>query len=794
MDNSVRTENLTEEKRVSSGAAGDGKPVFARRNGFFKEQRAITSRRLPLAALSILMYFLYDIFGTVMAIQRERAVNDMTSIELAVETFPMRGAQIVSSWMGMRGGVGLVIPIVGAILLGIQGFAYLYRSQTVDFYESRPEKRSTRFWNIVVNSFLIYAIPSLLGVICSFVLTLLNGCAFGWLFGEMLITWCYQTILFLAVYAMSTLAALLTGTVVTAFLMNCYFFGIEALLRLTIYFHRSAYYATYDDAGEDLVVSRFYSLPPYHYLAGLIRSGAFYVQDSGYDWQTAREAIQAAFPGALCNLGIFAAAIAGAYLVHRLRKAEFAGKAVTYRGLATFIKSTATILFSLCAGLFIFWIFDTRRGAELTGVILTIIVTVFVGCMILEAIFGMNIRCALKRLWQAPILAAAALIILFIYRTDAFGYDRWVPAAEDVQTAFLVNPMYRGEYMDENGGYHDVRDYVKDNMFLKDIEDMRVLAEISQAQAVKQQNRSGADVSDADPEIWNSWYATIGWRMKNGRTITRCVQIPYTIDPALMDRIVGSEEFAVGVYRLEGVDRLVDSWRARYPAAAFELVCESEHGRRAADSKLLEEFLAVYRQDVTEHYSFSTASKQSPVGQVSLGTRNFYGPYTELSWPLYEGYDRSLAFLAEHELWKGGFLEPEEVDSVNLTYTCWGADGNDYREKREIVTDPAQIRELLDASLSTTYQSAWFRTDIFASFGDDEYGEYLDIEIYPVRDLQWELLNLASGYDEEESFIMEDRELKDGELTCYDRQILSDKVPAFVRDFVDRSHAELVGE
>ena len=110
------------------------------------------------------------------------------------------------------------------------------------------------------------------------------------------------------------------------------------------------------------------------------------------------------------------------------------------------------------------------------------------------------------------------------------------------------------------------------------------------------------------------------------------------------------------------------------------------------------------------------------------------------------------------------------------------------------MTDPAQIRELLDASLSTTYQSAWFRTDIFASFGDDEYGEYLDIEIYPVRDLQWELLNLASGYDEEESFIMEDRELKDGELTCYDRQILSDKVPAFVRDFVDRSHAELVGE
>ena len=114
------------------------------RSGFWREQRAITSRRLPLAALSILMYFLYDVFGTVMAIQRERAVNDMVSIDVAIQTFPLRGCRIVSSWMGMRG-IGFGIGIVGAILLGIQGFSYLYRSQTVDFYESRPEKRSTRF-------------------------------------------------------------------------------------------------------------------------------------------------------------------------------------------------------------------------------------------------------------------------------------------------------------------------------------------------------------------------------------------------------------------------------------------------------------------------------------------------------------------------------------------------------------------------------------------------------------------------------------------------------------------------
>ena len=98
---------------------------------FAKEQRAITMRRLPLLSLSILMYFLYDVFGTVMAIQRERSVTyDYTMIP-----FPVRGAQIVSNWMGLRS-LSFVICSVGAILLAIQGFAWLYKQQTVDFYES----------------------------------------------------------------------------------------------------------------------------------------------------------------------------------------------------------------------------------------------------------------------------------------------------------------------------------------------------------------------------------------------------------------------------------------------------------------------------------------------------------------------------------------------------------------------------------------------------------------------------------------------------------------------------------
>ncbi len=736
------------------------------KRSFIKEQRAITSRRLPLAALSIRMYFLYDVCGTVMAIQRGRAVAVMDDIERAAETFPMRGAQIVSEWMGMRG-AGFVIGMVGAVLLGIQGFAYLYRSQTVDFYESRPEKRSTRFRNIVLNSFLIYAIPSLLGVLCSFVLTLLNGCSASWLLAEMLITWCLQTVLFLAVYGMSTLASLLTGTVVTAFLMNCYFFGIEALLRLTIYFHRAAYYATFDSSGDDPIVSRFFTLPPFHYLSGIVTSGAFGVRNAEYDWNTAQEAIMASLPGAVFNLIIFVIAIVGAFFVYRHRKAESAGEAVISRVLAVFIKSTAAILFSLFAGLFVYWIFGANRGADLPAVILTIIITVFVGCMILEAIFGLNIRCALHRIWHAPILAAAALAILFVYRTDALGYDRWVPAAKDVETAFLVNGSYRDEYLDESG-YHGTGEYIERNMYLTDIEDVCTLAGIAQEERVK-----SIRYGEADSDRYDYWYTTIGWRMKDGRIIKKSVQIPYTIDPTLMDRIVGSEEFVEGVYRLDGVEGLVDSWRKQYPSATFELLCETEHGHRTADIDLLDAFLDAYRHDVTEYYDFSLASSQTPIGQVSLGTHNYYGPYTELTWPLYENYDRSIAFLTEHELWPGGFLTSEEIASANVYYSSWGSGENNGGNKTEIVTDPQKIAELLDASLSVTYHSAWYRNDIFASFGDDQDGAEIYIEIYPDRESVPEAAQEG--------------------LLCYTRALLKDRIPGFVQDFAAGAESELTG-
>ncbi|MCR5675837.1 MAG: hypothetical protein K6G16_09025 [Lachnospiraceae bacterium] len=736
-------------------------------------------RRLPLLALSVLMYFLYDVFGTVMAIQRERAVIGV-SPEAAAASFPLRGAQIVSSWMGIRSVMGFIIAMTGAVLLAIQGFAYLYRPQTVDFYESRPEKRSVRFRNIVLNGFLIYMIPSLLGVLIAFLLAVLNGCAAGWLLVEMLLAWCFQTALFLAMYGMSMTASLLTGTVVTAVLMNAFFYGIEALARMTIYFHRQAYYATFDTGGDSPVIAQFWTLPPWHYLSGLVKAGSFGVYAGNYTWATAEKGILASLPGMLVNLLIFALSVTVAYLIYRARKAESAGRAVIWRGVEIFIKFSAGVLFSLCAGLFVYWIFDHRGGTELSAVILTILVTVFVFCVLMESIFGLNIRMAFRGFWHMPVIAAAAFLILFVYRTDVFGYDRWLPQTDQVESAWLANEWYAASYYDENGDWMSQRRYIEDHMFLTDTQDMLALAQIAQAERVQDVKRYSADADGGQQAYRYGWDGTVGWRMKNGRTVTRCVRIPEDIDPSLMDRIIGTEAYTDGYYlHVDNAEMIRKSAYNMNPHGKLVLAVSTEHGESTGDGALLEEFLEIYRRDLAAHYDFTLASSDIPVGTAEIRT-NGYGMYYGVEYPLFERYTQSIDFLKAHGLWKGGFLTPEEVDEVVVEFS-----ENSYDEETgmwngtsfsESYTDKAQIAEIFAASRPTNYQSVWRKQGDFENSRGDLNGSW-EIRVVVEQSGDAASLDDAQGYVDYSG---------DTPTVSYYREFLLDRVPGFVQEMRER--------
>ena len=723
---------------------------------FAKEQRAITMRRLPLLSLSILMYFLYDVFGTVMAIQRERSVTyDYTMIP-----FPVRGAQIVSNWMGLRS-LSFVICSVGAILLAIQGFAWLYKQQTVDFYESRPEKRSTRFINILVNGFLIYAIPSLTGVLVAVLLAALNGCAAGWLFAEMLVSWVYQTALFLAVYAMSSFASLLAGTVVTAVLMNIFVFGIEELIRLTVYFHRSAYYATYDSLGLDRWVSQNFTAPWYHYFAGILKAGVWSAVDREYGAALAAQGEAAGLPGCLVNLFICAAAFTLSWFIYRARKAESAGRALIWKPVEDVVKCASVPFFALCGALFVYWIFGRRGKGELSVVILTVLLIVFVSCLVLETVFAFNLRKALNRWYHMPILAAAALLILFVYRTDFLGYDRWVPQPEQVESAWLLNDSVY--FSGLQGG--DSRDYVVDRMRLKNTQDLIRLAEIGQDHCRKE--RWAEETETYGDRYDYSQRVVIGWRMKNGREVTRVLSIPGYIEPALMDRIIATPEYIDGLYAGVTAEEILQT--AEDNDAALTLSCDTVFSNaelRSADA--VSEFLARYRQDMLDHYSYSYVSQVPPVGEVDINAekRNRMSVLS-ISYPLYDNFTRTSDWLNDNDLWYGGFLQPGDISVIEVSYDTRNWDEEDVETgsvTTRIIDSEQEMRAILDNANPTGYYSAWDSYSIYEDARVDAPG-YWSVEAHPKK----ARITPYSEYGEDENRVVYYR-------------FLFDRVPAFLKD------------
>ncbi len=705
---------------------------------FMREQKALLWRRLPLAALSIIMYFLYDVFGTVMLIQRER-VNIYSD-----QPFPVRGAWIVSGLMGLRS-FGWLICSTGAVLLAIQGFAYLYKTQTVDFYESRPEKRSTRFFNIVVNGIFIYLVPALTGAILSLLIAAANGCAPGWLITEVFISLGLQTALFLAVYGMSILAALLTGTIITAVMMNIFFFGLEGMIRLTVLGYRTAFYATFDQGKSDGLLSNVYTLPVFNYLGGIVRSMIFAINEFDFtgSYEYVIKSAGYTVKGTVVNLVIFVIATVLSFAVYKKRKAESAGKAVVYRPLEVFIKFVTGVIISLDAGLLINAVFIMDISSGTGPVIITIILMAFLVSLILESVFALNVRMAFNKAWQIPLIAAASIIILFVYKSGVTGYDSFLPDKEKVGSSYLVNYNYCSDYYNDGeeyeSSYMPTEEFVEKNMFLTDTEDVLSLAAIGQSDAVMRKKNG-----NSDSEYWE---ALIGWRMKDGSLITRRITIPEDIDPGLMDRITGRDEFTRGVYQVENVVPIIESKKNSAANYKLTMTVSTEHGYLEKNVDLTALFLDAYRKDLKEHYCFSMASGNNPVGSISVyDNRNI-----SISWPIYECFDDTIAFLKENDMWSGGFLDSGEIIKIKVSRSEYVEETGEYIDDSEEYTEKEQIKEIMESSISNTYSSAWNRSSIFDGGG-------YNIEIYPDE---------ASQTDNSYS-------------TCYYRSFYKDRIPAFV--------------
>src|SRR3712207_2893394 len=86
----------------------------------------------------------------------------------------MRDCQeIISAHIGIIAPGYALVTVGMALLLGLEAFHYLNDKRQLDFYESLPVRRSTRFGQIIRDSFLIWLIPYVFNLLLACLINLL---------------------------------------------------------------------------------------------------------------------------------------------------------------------------------------------------------------------------------------------------------------------------------------------------------------------------------------------------------------------------------------------------------------------------------------------------------------------------------------------------------------------------------------------------------------------------------------------------------------------------------------------
>ena len=623
--------------------------------GFFTRQRELARQRLWPIALTFLSWLLYHVVCIATALNFAMINAESAHMTPVERTRELRDALTGLLGTGSFSWFMLTVPL--AAVLAIEGFAWMDNRQKVDFYESLPLARGVRFRDICTSSFLYF--------VFSYVITLEIGLAIAGAMGALSHTLLAEVLqqaintiaLFVSVYALGVLSAMLTGNVIIA----CLAFGVlllyETLFRLLLEGYCNAFLAAWDSEFSYFPRRNIFS-PVYHYLSrdGLVKTPAELLALAALFFLLAR-------------------------ICYRLRRNECAGTAVVFGPVRSVVRIAMAVMVGLTTGL-IFSSIGVLRG-NIIAMIWLILFTVIAAC-IMQIIYEFDFRALFHRPLEIAAALALALLIYLAFLFDVAGYDRYIPDPGKVADAALIS-REDDEYslMCTDEGEPVRSRYGELYMHLDNVEDVTALARYGQAYTRRVKTMRGSAASGAsdtsisadpetaaqaggaaDPELDREQFQfLVLYRMKNGTTISRAFSLPSTVDPAMMDAVTATPQYREGAFGIYH-DRAI-------MASADSFILSSTNGKDwkslQLNADLYRDFRQAYQKDL-EQFSYSFARASRPFARISLdyhgasGRKALY-PNLEgctFSCPVYASFTNTIRFLQESGVW----TEPYNYDSL----------------------------------------------------------------------------------------------------------------------------------
>ncbi len=640
----------------------------------------------------------------------------------------------VTFWLSYQS-FSTIIACIYGFMLGVTSFNYLYKSKTVDFYFSMPKKKMAYFCEVCVNSVLIYTIVSAASYFVSTLIAKAVGAPVdGALLGVIVDGYVANFFLFLSIYAICIFAQTLCGHTFIAIMLAGYFLVIELAVRGTIGFLASVCFETDSLHGEYLLGKNIFPVitsPLYNIFTAA--GASLYVKDAL----------------------IAVVAFVLAFISYKHYRGEFAGKAVVYKGVRYLIKISLACMAAIWVAYFFLALSEqtlyTTTGKVFAGLGALLGAAIISG--IAEIVFAFDIRAMFKRFWQMPIFAAAALVFVFSFGFDWYGYDSYVPEAKDVaDCAIALSGGAQNQYIIKNGKItgSNATGYAEEYMHLSYTKEVQEVATVGMKKksASKEAERYSAKglIYEEDSYSPYNYDVTIMYRMKNGKTYRRNIIVPYDMDSSVLNSILGSDEYKQVSLTLNTTDEL------RKISEGYNCIEFCDAINKDVSDESIDEFFAAYQKDL-KHWNYSVAAFEPILGEVYYSKNKMLSPeemyemygYFEtdseeneqsvfnLGFPVYESFTCTIAYLEKNGLYNTyminnpavedvAYIEIQKDDITSISGDSWQY--GDGQPEQFFISDPEEMKEVLSAvepAIGKTYPYHWHCTKDY----DSRYTVYI---------------------------------------------------------------------
>lgn len=690
------------------------------KNSFLVSIKENNKRRLwvwIISALSFVLAFPVLTAFTINIITRNAQwITESYGNTVAEQIIHERVISGMHNMLGFNLGIFLLTVAI-AVVSAIQGFSYLYSRKKIDFYMGMPIKRKKRFLVIWLNGILLYLLPYLLGLAISMLIAAGNGAMDQTVLSGAAVAFLVNLSFYLGVYHMTILAVMLTGNIVItgfAFLVFCLY---EFMVRVVLEGYKEIFfkYFTYFGSSKTPVLSPFSMFSAF---AEKFRGNA------GFDGKS------------LAELLIFAVIVGGiSYICYMKRPSEAAGKAMTFEITKPFVKILLVTPASLLMGAVVSDAVNFIPEKSMDGIgwmIFAMVFTAVIGSALIQVIYEFDIKGCIHKKSHIVVSGVLVALIFISFRYDLFGYDGYIPNQSQIESIAFIPEYYEEQaygrgYFDSNGNYLSCQNYASKYMFLDNIEEICDMADFSMKEYDKLDRYQDTDDWDDLEDYWA--YATIIYRLKNGREVNRCiwVNVEDSRTAAILDHVIGSENFKKG-YAMGASDTLsamIDNVENRYKISA-------SYGNRVYEEKMsnaeAKELLEIYRRDMLQA-DFSRIKENAPVGVLRFDiSEEIYGSVymmngamsrstmeREVAMYVYPFYEESIAYLKDHGYYMDSQVKLEDIAKI------------------QIMNHNYEIAEELQEERLTAVGAAAIETDspeVLLALGASEYPYGIDTRVY----------------------------------------------------------------